>query len=121
MSVPPSSFFNIERGRIRGGQDARAPYMKFFRKILFWLHLASGVLAGIVIFIMCVTGAALSFEKNLTEYFEKGKRYVAVPDGAQRLGPQEILAKVLAVKPNAKPSGITMLNRPDAAAQVALG
>ncbi len=45
--------------------------MKTFRKLLFWLHLISGLAAGIVIFIMCVTGALLSFEKNITEFAER--------------------------------------------------
>lgn len=95
--------------------------MKTFRKIIFWTHLIAGLLGGIVIFIMCVTGAALSFEKNLTEYFEGSQRYVPVPAGAQRLGPDEILAKVREAKPNAKPSAISTLNRPDSAYTVALG
>ncbi len=99
--------------------------MKLFRKILFWLHLIFGSLAGVVIFIMCVTGALLSFEKNITEYLERDMRYVTVPgaapENAQKLGVREILAGVLEAKPNAKPSAITLLNRPNAAATVALG
>jgi uncharacterized iron-regulated membrane protein len=95
--------------------------MKLFRKILFWMHLTAGSLAGVVIFIMCVTGALLSFEKNITEYFEKDMRYVVVPQNSPRLGVQEILAKVLEAKPKAKPSAITLTNKPDAAATVALG
>jgi uncharacterized iron-regulated membrane protein len=95
--------------------------MKTFRKIIFWTHLAAGLLGGIVIFIMCVTGAALSFEKNITEYFESSERYVAASAGAQRLGPDEILAKVREAKPEARPSAISILNRPDSAYTVALG
>ncbi|HEV7645417.1 MAG TPA: PepSY-associated TM helix domain-containing protein [Pyrinomonadaceae bacterium] len=99
--------------------------MKLFRKILFWMHLAAGSLAGVVIFIMCVTGALLSFEKNITEYFEKDMRYVAVPENgpenSPKLGVQEILAKVLEARPKAKPSAITLTNQTNAAATVALG
>jgi uncharacterized iron-regulated membrane protein len=95
--------------------------MKTFRKIIFWTHLTAGLLGGIVIFIMCVTGAALSFEKNIIEYFESDQRYVAVPTGAQRLGPDEILAKVREAKPEAKPTAISILNRAESAYTVALG
>jgi uncharacterized iron-regulated membrane protein len=95
--------------------------MKTFRKILFWTHLTAGLLGGIVIFIMCVTGAALSFEKNITEFAERNQRYVPVPANAQKLGPQEILARVRAARPQAKPSGISILNRPDSAYTVAMG
>lgn len=95
--------------------------MKTFRKVIFWTHLTAGLLGGIVIFIMCVTGAALSFEKNFTEYFESGQRYVAVPEGGSRLGVDEVLAMVREARPESKPSGISISNRPDAAYTVALG
>lgn len=95
--------------------------MKSFRKILFWLHLISGVVAGIVIFIMCVTGALLSFEKNITEYAEREARYVSVPQDALRLPVAVVINKVRAARPDAKISGITQLNEPNAALQFALG
>ena len=95
--------------------------MKTFCKLIFWLHLISGVLGGIVIMIMCATGALLSFEKNIIEYFESDMRFVAVPENAQQLLPQEIIAKVREAKPEAKPSGITVLNQPNTAITVALG
>lgn len=34
------------------------------RRILFWSHLACGVVAGIVILIMCVTGVALTYQRS---------------------------------------------------------
>ena len=36
-----------------------------FRTILFWMHLVSGLVAGIIIGIMSLTGAALAFEPQL--------------------------------------------------------
>ena len=96
--------------------------MTQFRKIIFWLHLASGVLAGIFIFIMCVTGALLSFESNILEFSESEMRVVNPPaENAQRLSVNEILGKVQSAKPNAKPSGITFQNDKNAAATIALG
>lgn len=96
--------------------------MKSFRKIIFWLHLIAGVLAGIFIFIMCVTGALLSFESNVLEYAERGMRVVEVPTkNAVRLPISQIVAKVQAEKSNAKLSNITMQNDRSAAAIVALG
>ena len=66
--------------------------MKIFRKIIFWLHLISGVLAGIFIFVMCVTGALLSFESNILEFAESGNRVVELPpENAQRLPIQQIV------------------------------
>ena len=96
--------------------------MKTFRNVLFWLHLAAGVIAGIVILIMCVTGAALSFEKNIAEYFERDQRYVAAPaENTPKLTVTEILNKVREQKPEAKLSGVTLPNEPNAAWQVAAG
>jgi uncharacterized iron-regulated membrane protein len=95
--------------------------MKTFRKVIFWTHLTAGLLGGIVIFIMSVTGAALSFEKNIIEYFESDQRYVTVPENGQKLAPQEVIAKVKEARPEAKPSAISVLNRPDSAYTVALG
>lgn len=95
--------------------------MKTFRNIIFWVHLIAGLLGGIVIFIMSVTGALLSFEKNIIEYFESDQRYVAVPADTRKLGPQEVLAKVKEAKPEAKPTAISILNRADSAYTVALG
>lgn len=96
--------------------------MKLFRKVIFWLHLAAGVLAGIFIFVMCVTGALLSFESNILKYAEREMRVVEVPSESQnRLPVQELVAKVLAEKPNAKPSNITLQTDKTASATVALG
>ena len=93
--------------------------MKIFRKAIFWIHLCCGVAGGIVIFIMCVTGAALSFEKNIIENVEHEQRFVAA--GGQRLTTHEILAKVVETKPKAKPSSIAMSSDPAAAVTVSVG
>ena len=42
--------------------------MKKLRKIIFWCHLPVGVVAGLVILTMCVTGVLLSFEKQITAW-----------------------------------------------------
>lgn len=96
--------------------------MKIFRKILFWSHLVAGASAGIFIFIMCVTGALLSFEHNILDFAEREQRVVEIPaENAKRLSINEIVGKVIEAKPNAKPSNITLRNEKDAAATVALG
>lgn len=93
--------------------------MKTVRKVLFWLHLIAGMLGGIVIFIMCVTGAALSFEKNIIEYSERDQRVVAI--GEERLGVHQILDRVKAERPNAVPTSISVSGEPTSAVTVSLG
>lgn len=96
--------------------------MKTFRKVIFWTHLISGVLAGIFIFIMCVSGALLSFEPNILEFAESNMRYVQPPaPDAKRLPVKEIIEKVSAAKPNAKPSNIALQNDPTSAAAISFG
>ncbi|MEO6589020.1 MAG: PepSY-associated TM helix domain-containing protein [Pyrinomonadaceae bacterium] len=96
--------------------------MNQFRKIIFWLHLSSGVIAGIFIFLMCVTGAVLSFESNILEFAEREMRFVSVPaENNKRLSVSEIINRVQTAKPNAKPSNMTLRNEKSAAAVVVLG
>ena len=49
------------------------------RTVLFWLHLCAGVSAGVVILIMSVTGALLTFQQTILRTIERSQRYV---DGA---------------------------------------
>src|ERR1044072_575930 len=95
--------------------------MKQFRKIIFWIHLTCGVAAGIFIFLMCVTGALLSFQSNILQFVESDMRVVKAPENAPHFSVKEIIAKVLEAKPNAKPSAITVQADQNAAALVALG
>ena len=95
--------------------------MKRFRDVLFWLHLTAGLLAGVVIFIMCVTGALLAFERQTIEFFERDARWVQEQAGAEKLGPSEVLSKVLEARPQARPSAIAIKSEPGAAWEIALG
>lgn len=96
--------------------------MQNFRKIIFWMHLISGLLAGILIFIMCISGALLSFKSNIIDFAESDMRYIKPPAGdAKRLPIREILEKVKSAKPDKKSSNITIKNERDAAAIVSFG
>ncbi len=96
--------------------------MNTLRKATFWLHLVAGVVGGVVIFIMCVTGAALSFEKNIIETIEHDQRRVSGNSAGEiRLPPSQILANVLAAKPDARPASYASLGDPLAAVTVGLG
>jgi uncharacterized iron-regulated membrane protein len=65
------------------------------RKIFFWLHLSAGMVAGSVILAMCVTGAALGFEKQIVHWAQRHERTVAANDGAQLLSMDALLAQAL--------------------------
>ena len=95
--------------------------MKTFRKVLFWMHLTSGATAGVIIFIMCVTGALLSFERQIIEFSERDVRQIDSPRSPQILTPQQVLEKVREARPDAKPSTLARSNDSSTAWSVNLG
>jgi len=89
-----------------------------FRKILFWFHLCTGVVGGIVVLIMSVTGALLMYEKQMTAWADRGYRVAPPSSGAQRLPVGTLLGKVREQR-SALPSTLTL--RSDPSAPIALG
>lgn len=89
--------------------------MAFLRKIIFWLHLVAGVVAGVVILIMSVTGVALAYEKQLIAWADRDLR-VTPTAGATRLPMESLLAKVREAHPTNTPNAVTI--RSDAALPV---
>src|SRR5688500_10817465 len=92
--------------------------MKSFRTVLFWIHLAAGTVAGIVIFIMSVTGVALTYEKQVIEWADR-QAWTAPVAGGTHLAPEELLEKAAAFS-GLPPTGITLRSRADAPATVTL-
>ncbi len=92
-----------------------------FRKTIFWLHLAAGLIAGLVIGMMSLTGAALAYEKELIAWSERDAQRVSSSPGVQPLAIEELLARVRAAKPEAQPANIVIKDDPEAAVAVGLG
>jgi uncharacterized iron-regulated membrane protein len=94
--------------------------MDRFRKIIFWCHLPVGVTAGVVIFIMSVTGVLLTYEKQIIAWADKRSYRVAPPSAeSSRLPLDTLLARVREARPEASLSTVTL--RADADAPVAVG
>ncbi|PTY02149.1 PepSY domain-containing protein [Opitutaceae bacterium EW11] len=67
------------------------------RKTLFWIHLTSGLLAGLVIAVMSVTGAALAFEDEWIALAEGNSRQIQPPAVAlARLSLEDLADRVSA-------------------------
>jgi uncharacterized iron-regulated membrane protein len=92
--------------------------MKSFRTAIFWMHLAVGVTAGIVIFIMSVTGLALTYEKQMIEWADRRAWTAPAAHGAH-LSPETLLAAA-AVARSQQPIGLTLRADPAAPATVTL-
>jgi uncharacterized iron-regulated membrane protein len=52
--------------------------MQRLRKVIFWCHLPVGVIAGVVILIMCVTGVLLSYENQITAWADTNWRSISL-------------------------------------------
>lgn len=95
--------------------------MKLFRQVLFWLHLAAGLIGGIAIGIMCFTGAALAFEKQLVAWSERDARRVEAPANTARLPLAELTQRIRTAHPDAKPTAIVVSADPRDAVTFQLG
>ena len=90
--------------------------MSRLRSVLFWLHLAAGIVCGLIIAVLCLTGTALAFEKELTAWAERDARRISVPaDSAPRLSIDELAGKLRAAFPEAKPANIVVARDPHTA------
>ena len=95
--------------------------MSTFRSVLFWVHLVAGVLAGVVILLMSVTGVALTYEKQMLEWADqRAHPWVPPSNGARPLSPETLLAEVAVARPGAAPTGVTRRADPRAPATVTL-
>src|SRR4029450_6679479 len=88
------------------------------RTVFFWLHLATGLAAGVVVFIMSVTGVLLAFEKQLVYYADPRQISLTPPPVAAPLPIDALLARVRAAGLVGEPSTVAV--RRDPAAPVAL-
>lgn len=83
--------------------------MKLFRKILFWCHLTVGVIGGLVILIMSVTGVLLTYERQIITWADTRNYQVAPPSsGAARLPVETLLAKTRESQSGATITSVTL-------------
>ena len=95
--------------------------MKKLRKIIFWLHLPVGVIAGLVILNMCVTGVLLTYEKQITSWADtRGYRSVPPTPDTQRLAVETLLTKAREAR-GANPTSVTVKADPAAPAEIGFG
>ncbi|GAA4382981.1 PepSY-associated TM helix domain-containing protein [Hymenobacter koreensis] len=87
----------------------------FFRNIHLYLSLASGLIIAIV----CFTGAVLVFEKELEQALHP-ERYFVPQASSQKLAPQQLVEAVTAQVPNAKVTGLKIYADPLRTAEVNL-
>ncbi len=94
--------------------------MNRFRTVLFWTHLTAGALAGVVVLVMCVTGVALTYEKQVLEWADTRSWSAPPSAGASHLPPETLLARVRQAQPGAAAAGLVLRADPQAPATLTL-
>ena len=81
------------------------------RPIIFWTHLVTGVLAGLVILMMSATGVLLMYERQILELAER--QYAVVPaDGQVPITADELLDIGRRLAPDEHHFELKFVNRP---------
>lgn len=90
--------------------------LKILRTTLFWAHLVSGLVTGVVVAIMSFTGAALAFEKQLVAWAERDVRHAApAAPGAPPLPLDELLLLARKTNPDFQPASVSIQPETDLA------
>lgn len=94
-----------------------------FRKTLFWIHLVTGLLAGLIIFLKCATGVVLVLEKPVVAWIDRDARRVSPSPAAEarRLSLDALTSKLREARPDARPSAVTIDADPAATVQFRVG
>jgi len=89
------------------------------RPIVFWSHLAIGVLAGLVILMMSVTGVLLTYERQVVDWAEQNHS-VSMEQGSIILSADDLIDIAREAEPDAKRISLTYRSDPNALVKVAI-
>ncbi len=89
-----------------------------FRKVIFWVHLLCGVITGIVIFIMSITGVALTYEKQMTAWADQNLYQIQIPEDKIHLSAETLIEKFRQARPDANPARLTLYSDPASPASI---
>jgi uncharacterized iron-regulated membrane protein len=78
-----------------------------FRRILFWAHLGSAIVAGVFIFVMSATGVLLTYEHQMVDRAAHDN-HIASADTAQPLDADRLAQLALEASPGGRPSLVFM-------------
>ncbi len=87
-----------------------------FKRVIFWAHLIAGVLAGIVVLWLSVTGVLLTYERQIVSWLEQG----SVPAKGKTLSADQSVNVALEAT-DGKVSGVMFSRNSDAPVQAQIG
>lgn len=90
------------------------------RSTIFWVHLVSGVVVGLVVLMMSVTGVILTYERQILAWAERAA-FPAPAAGVKRLTLDELVAAAKVHRPEFTPTSIAVRNDPAAPVTLSAG
>ena len=91
------------------------------RSIVFWLHLACGVVAGTIVLIMSVTGALLTYQRQIAGWADMRGYYSQPPQDMKRLSADVLVSSVAESRPDLSPTTLVLRADRSAPASLAVG
>lgn len=92
------------------------------RKIIFWIHLLCGLVAGVVIAIMSATGVAIAFEHEILEWLDRDVRRAGFSSAhGFRLTIEELKVRLTESHPSLEASMVIVPKDPSLAYQYYVG
>lgn len=88
------------------------------RRALFWLHLTAGIIAGIVILVLSVTGACLAYQRQVIAWADRAQRVAASGRPQQSL---QALVDSAQKSMHASATAITLHSDPSLPVEVTFG
>ena len=89
------------------------------RTLIFWPHLVAGILAGVVILVMSVTGVVLTYERQLIAWSNSHLKSTPPAGGAPRMPVEALLESARQRVPSLAVTGVTIGSSREAAAVLA--
>lgn len=92
-----------------------------FHRTIFWAHLIAGIVAGLIILSMAVTGLMISYEVQIMEWANRDLRVTVPENSATPLDIESLLTQVQKQKPDLHPTGYTWKADPAAPVTLSMG
>ena len=67
---------------------------RVFRRLAYEVHLWLGIVSGLILFVVCLSGTLLTFKTETIMFLERDRYYVDVPENARPLSLQELVPKL---------------------------
>ncbi len=90
------------------------------RKTIFWIHLSAGVLAGLFVFVMSLTGVLLAYERQIKLWVAQS-HYVPASAQTTKLPLEQLLASLKQSQPELRANSLMLTNNPGAPVTVRAG